>query len=72
MDKLITNTSCATMSVQAVNDVLNIKIILKRLNDLQYEYDLCKDKEEVWNLPLIKQNIADHCAMLHKHIAGWS
>ena len=59
MEKIISNQFDAHMSVQAVNDVVNVKIILNELR--MGDKDICKTHHG-----------RQLCAMLHQHILGWS
>ena len=73
MDQIISNKFDSRMSQQAIGDVLNAKITLRRLHSVQDELDYAKKYGiEIWNTKLLKNNMRELSATLHKYIVGWS
>ena len=58
MDKTISSEYDATMSIQAVNDMINIRICMRALN---------------WECDNLSSPMAlAYCARIHKLMVGWS
>ena len=61
MDKVISNQWDARISIQVINDVMNIKYILRVLCVMH-------DSDKMRGSDMYNR----YCATLHQHLLGWS
>lgn len=71
MEKVISNQFDARMSIQAINDVVNMKITLRSLYQCQTALDCAYESHDTDLIPLLTASRDMLCAKLHRLMIGW-